>query len=522
MNLGELIVELCADTAQLEKSLEQAKKKAYEAASSIEKSFEKINLEINVDDDSLIDLNKHLNLKVQHLKEVNKYFNNNPIVVNVDDDSLTDLNKHLNLKVQHLKEVNKYFNNNPIVVNTDVTKLDELEERLGKLSNKTITITVESDLSKQLEKSLTDAVQSAVRDAVSESSVASSQQQAQKDSASSSKAQRVDVIASPMRSIIDGAFENVGKRLTKGINSSIEDTIGVSMDDMTRMSGNMLLRYFGVGKKAQSDPKNEQKRIEAILKDGMDAFIRTHDSRVEKGTRGRKITRSAANDDINIDFEGASRIASSSALRYFGIGKKTQSDPKNEQARVKAIIEDAIKEYSGSSIKQSNSGVISSTFSEINKAFSDSINVTIESIAQNTKLATIRQARQSAKAVTQNSAPGIQNAISGFFDAAESGDKGAVNKYIGEGIASQSKKAVESIFNKLLPNASPADGFLPIRVRTPQNATNQYLQLSKDLVTNLFTAVGDSIRQSTLSGYASLGQVMRNAVNAALFPLLIP
>jgi tape measure domain-containing protein len=455
MNLGELIVELCADTAQLEKSLEQAKKKAYEAASSIEKTFEKINLEINVDDDSLTDLNKHLNLKVQHLKEVNKYFNNNPIVVNVDDDSLTDLNKHLNLKVQHLKEVNKYFNNNPIVVNTDVTKLDELEERLGKLSNKTITITVESELSKQLEKSLTDAVQSAVRDAVSESSVASSQQQAQKDSASSSKAQRVDVVASPMRSIIDGAFENVGKRLTKGINSSIEDTIGVSMDDMTRMSGNMLLRYFGVGKKAQSDPKNEQKRIEAIFKDGMDAFIRTHDSRVEKGTRGRRATRSAANDDIGVDFESASRIASSSALRYFGVGKKAQSDPKNEQARVKAIIEDAIKEYSGSSIKQSNSGVISSTFSEINKAFSDSINVTIESVAQNAKLATIRQARQSAKAVTQNSAPGVQNAISGFFDAAESSDKGAVNKYIGEGIASQSKKAVESIFNRLLPNASP-------------------------------------------------------------------
>ncbi|MFZ9728210.1 MAG: hypothetical protein ACO3CD_04285, partial [Candidatus Nanopelagicaceae bacterium] len=67
MNLGELIVELSADTAQLEKSLEQAKKKAYEAASFIEKSFDKINLEVSVDDDSLVDLNKHLNLKVQHL-----------------------------------------------------------------------------------------------------------------------------------------------------------------------------------------------------------------------------------------------------------------------------------------------------------------------------------------------------------------------------------------------------------------------------------------------------------------------
>ena len=48
---------------------------------------------------------------------------------------------------------------------------------------------------------------------------------------------------------------------------------------------------------------------------------------------------------------------------------------------------------------------------------------------------------------------------------------------------------------------------------------SQYLSLGKDLITNLFTAVGDSVRQSTLSGYASLGQVMRNAVNAALFSL---
>ncbi|MFZ9728393.1 MAG: tape measure protein, partial [Candidatus Nanopelagicaceae bacterium] len=48
---------------------------------------------------------------------------------------------------------------------------------------------------------------------------------------------------------------------------------------------------------------------------------------------------------------------------------------------------------------------------------------------------------------------------------------------------------------------------------------NDYLELGKDLATNIFTAVSNSIKQSTLSGYASLGQVMRNAVNAALFSL---
>lgn len=145
MNLGELIVELCADTAQLEKSLEQAKKKAYEAAASIEKSFDKINLEINVDDDSLTGLNKHLNLKVQHLKEVNKYFNNNPIVVNVDDDQLVDLNKHLHTKVQHLKEVNKYFSSNPIIakVNIEDDGLTELQNKLNNLHQKKVVVSVD-------------------------------------------------------------------------------------------------------------------------------------------------------------------------------------------------------------------------------------------------------------------------------------------------------------------------------------------------------------------------------------------
>jgi len=142
MNLGELIVELSADSSELEKTLERAKKKAYEAAKAVEKSFADIELKIGVDDDSLTDLNEHLNLKVKHLKEVNKYFNNNPIVVNVDDKELTDLNKHLNLKVQHLKEVNKYFDSNPIVVSVDDSQLTELSNNLDNLHQKKVVVSV--------------------------------------------------------------------------------------------------------------------------------------------------------------------------------------------------------------------------------------------------------------------------------------------------------------------------------------------------------------------------------------------
>ena len=462
MNLGELIVELCADTAQLEKSLEQAKKKAYEAAASIEKSFDKINLEINVDDDSLTGLNKHLNLKVQHLKEVNKYFNNNPIVVNVDDDQLVDLNKHLHTKVQHLKEVNKYFNSNPITVNTDVTKLDELEERLGKLSSKTITITVESDLSKQLEKSLTDAVQSAVRDAVSEQS-ASSQQQAQKEGAQSNRPQKVDVVASPMRSIVDGLFEGVGKKLTKGLDRSIEDAVGVNMDTMTRISSNMLLRYFGVGKKAQSDPKNEQKRVEAIVKDGMTAFIKTHDNRatsiVDSGnaatTRSRKTRRvQPLDDDIGVDFQSLNENASRGVLRYFGVGKKAQSDPKDQRAKIEAIVKDIVADYSGSTRQSNAPNVITQTLTGIGNSFLNGVDQTVENIAQRAKVATVKAVRQSSQNVLANAPDNVQSTANVLFDNLEGKTPGKFTEVAGKQLFSVAKKSASDLFKTILPNTS--------------------------------------------------------------------
>ncbi|MFM7371908.1 MAG: hypothetical protein ACKO2Z_29790, partial [Sphaerospermopsis kisseleviana] len=399
---------------------------------SIEKIFGNINLEVNVADDSLVDLNKHLNLKVNHLKEVNKYFNNNPITVQVDNDSLVDLNKHLNLKVTHLKEVNKYFNSNPIVVHTDTTKLDELEERLGKLSNKTITITVESDLSNQLEKSLTDAVQGAVKDAISEQ-FSTENKQAEKNK-SDSKIQKVDVVSSPIKSIIDGAFEGVGKKFTKGLNDGVESTFGVNIETMSKISGNMLLRYFGVGKKAQSDPKDHSKRVEVIIKDGINSYVRHAEANTGKS---KKRSRFVQDDDLGIDFESAGSVTSSSVLRYFGVGKKAQSDPKDGKAKLKAIIEDAINDYSASVEPQSTN--ITSALQEINKAFSDSINLTIDNTTKKAKSALIKQARQTASKFTQGLSPGVQEFVNNFFDADQSNEEGSITNFVGKTLAGQAK-----------------------------------------------------------------------------------
>ncbi|MFM6140019.1 MAG: hypothetical protein ACKPCP_38775, partial [Sphaerospermopsis kisseleviana] len=81
---------------------------------------------------------------------------------------------------------------------------------------------------------------------------------------------------------------------------------------------------------------------------------------------------------------------------------------------------------------------------------------------------------------------------------------------------SSASKFLTNTIAKIASTISLGNQFHP-PIPVLQSLMTQYLGLGKDLVTNLFTAVTSSIHQSTLSGYASLGQVMRNAVNAALF-----
>ncbi|MFM6723673.1 MAG: hypothetical protein ACKPJF_04325, partial [Dolichospermum sp.] len=60
--------------------------------------------------------------------------------VEVDDSPLYSLNKHLDLKYKHFKEVNRYFKNNPITPTVDNRKLDLLEQRLKELRKLTVQV----------------------------------------------------------------------------------------------------------------------------------------------------------------------------------------------------------------------------------------------------------------------------------------------------------------------------------------------------------------------------------------------
>ncbi|MFM5940674.1 MAG: hypothetical protein ACKOQR_20855, partial [Dolichospermum sp.] len=60
--------------------------------------------------------------------------------VEVDDSPLYSLNKHLDLKYKHFKEVNRYFKNNPITPTVDNRKLDLFEQRLKELRKLTVQV----------------------------------------------------------------------------------------------------------------------------------------------------------------------------------------------------------------------------------------------------------------------------------------------------------------------------------------------------------------------------------------------
>ncbi|MFM6283152.1 MAG: hypothetical protein ACKN9K_32595, partial [Dolichospermum sp.] len=77
--------------------------------------------------------------------------------VEVDDSPLYSLNKHLDLKYKHFKEVNRYFKNNPITptVNTEKTKSDLLG--ISKLKPRPLELTANKQIITQQIKQAVDA-----------------------------------------------------------------------------------------------------------------------------------------------------------------------------------------------------------------------------------------------------------------------------------------------------------------------------------------------------------------------------
>jgi tape measure domain-containing protein len=76
-NIASIYLDVNLNTSKLQKDL---------------LALEKQKISINVNDASLTNLNKHLDLKVSHYKQVQNFFNSNALKIKVDDSALTKLN----------------------------------------------------------------------------------------------------------------------------------------------------------------------------------------------------------------------------------------------------------------------------------------------------------------------------------------------------------------------------------------------------------------------------------------------
>jgi len=278
MNLGELIVDLSLDYAEFNQSLEQAKKAASNAAASIEKSFQKLSLTIEVDDSALYDLNKHLDLKYRHFREVNQYFKNNPLTPTVDDGELTELNKTLKELTQNKHTVTIEQRINAKL--TDTSKRD-----IAKSVTDGVADGVEKGVSKGLD-GMEDMIAKAVADGIKAgsksfsgggSSGGSKKQEGIEDIVGELKSGFGDLqkqignqligdalktVLKPAKDLITGFSEGIsndlGKQVSKGLQDTFAKQLGMDFKKMGEQAGNNLLGAFGI------KVKKENKLLTAI------------------------------------------------------------------------------------------------------------------------------------------------------------------------------------------------------------------------------------------------------------------
>ena len=102
-SLGDLILELGIDSSRFDRQMREAESRATSFGAKLEGKIN--NLKVNVDDRALTGLNRHLDLKVKHHKQVQDVFTLNPLTVKVDDRALTNLNVQLDETVKKQKSI---------------------------------------------------------------------------------------------------------------------------------------------------------------------------------------------------------------------------------------------------------------------------------------------------------------------------------------------------------------------------------------------------------------------------------
>ncbi|MEH1786895.1 MAG: tape measure protein [Nostoc sp.] len=224
LNLGQLVIELVGDYSQLTKDIEAAKQSALSQAKLLEKSFN----------------------------------TNFVLTPRVDDSELTDLNKHLTKKVEHLKEVRNYFEQNPITPRVDLSELITLKKELDELkSSGTIGIKVKAGLSS-----------SAGSEVSSASSSSGSDREIMRGLNSIEKAIKSNRGESFTQAISTGITNEIGSLIGKNLLSGFKKNLGLDIGGATQSFTRAVSKPL-----AKVNPKSIQDFEDKIVSALEDAFV---------------------------------------------------------------------------------------------------------------------------------------------------------------------------------------------------------------------------------------------------------
>jgi tape measure domain-containing protein len=199
--------------------------------------------------------------------------------VDVDDSALYALNKHLDLKYRHLKEVNSYFSNNPITPTINTQKIDELSDYLTKLTNQTFTVKVNqqvtqevttklsqnlvTDFSKIASKAVGDSVKDSLKQFKENNNPTNDTGKELKEGAKAVRnvldsfiKDSLSFLAKPAKDLVTGFSEGIsndlGKQVSKGLQQTFAKQLGLDFKKMGEQAGNSLLEAFGVKAKKEN------------------------------------------------------------------------------------------------------------------------------------------------------------------------------------------------------------------------------------------------------------------------------
>lgn len=144
----------------------------------------------------------------------------------VDDRALTNLNKHLDLKVAHFRQVQQFFNNAPLTPRVNLSELDKFDLRLKQLQrtgNVSIKVSLQSNDSESdlAAEKIAEKTGNAVEKAISKA-----MQRSITSSVISGIASSVGgIVNNTVGSIVRGSFEKVGRDLASGLSGGISQAL---------------------------------------------------------------------------------------------------------------------------------------------------------------------------------------------------------------------------------------------------------------------------------------------------------